>query len=299
MGRGPIILAHGIAPFDRILREPSRGPDDRQHYFRGVASHLRAEGFDVEHSDVGFADPVQRRAADLKSEVDRLLAEWQVDRAHIIAHSMGGLDARHMIVDHGMADKVASLTTISTPHLGTSFADLANRFLIRRLLKRLEGVVAQTGFRSLTIGACGKFNVRARHAEATNSVAYRAYFSSQPRRRVFSPLQPSWRYIRRHERRDAYAGANDGLVSVASQQWTPLLAPNGGGLAKRVVQAPFPVNVDHLNAVGWWDPSELRGSGWRRLLPGGNVSQNLEQMKQEYEDRIKAAYAQIAHEATS
>ena len=33
MGRGPIILAHGIAPFDRILREPSRGPDDRQHYF--------------------------------------------------------------------------------------------------------------------------------------------------------------------------------------------------------------------------------------------------------------------------
>jgi triacylglycerol esterase/lipase EstA (alpha/beta hydrolase family) len=41
---------------------------------------------------------------------------------HIIAHSMGGLDARHLIVDIvTMADKVGTLATIGTPHLGTSF----------------------------------------------------------------------------------------------------------------------------------------------------------------------------------
>ena len=41
---------------------------------------------------------------------------------HLIAHSMGGLDARHMIVREGMAERVASLTTVGTPHNGTPVA---------------------------------------------------------------------------------------------------------------------------------------------------------------------------------
>jgi triacylglycerol lipase len=45
------------------------------------------------------------------------------NKVHIIAHSMGGLDARHLISRLGYSDRVASLSTISTPHHGTRIAD--------------------------------------------------------------------------------------------------------------------------------------------------------------------------------
>ena len=41
---------------------------------------------------------------------------------NIIAHSKGGLDSKYMITKLGMEDKVASLTTLSTPHKGSIIA---------------------------------------------------------------------------------------------------------------------------------------------------------------------------------
>jgi triacylglycerol lipase len=43
----------------------------------------------------------------------------------LIAHSMGGLDSRHAISALGYGDRVATLTTISTPHRGALGADAA------------------------------------------------------------------------------------------------------------------------------------------------------------------------------
>ena len=46
------------------------------------------------------------------------------EREHIIAHSMGGLDARHAIAHvPGLAGRVATLVTIGTPHRGSPVAD--------------------------------------------------------------------------------------------------------------------------------------------------------------------------------
>jgi triacylglycerol lipase len=45
-------------------------------------------------------------------------------QVHIIAHSMGGLDARYLISTLGYASKVKSLTTLSTPHRGSPLADI-------------------------------------------------------------------------------------------------------------------------------------------------------------------------------
>ena len=36
---------------------------------------------------------------------------------------MGGLDARYMIGQLGMADRVAALLTVTTPHRGSPYAD--------------------------------------------------------------------------------------------------------------------------------------------------------------------------------
>src|SRR5688500_10319731 len=125
----PIVLAHGIARFD-ILREkiderlnlPPTQLDDELQYFRNVRTYLAANGFpDVVSTNVDFAGSVEQRADELKDRIDELLPD--AEKIHIIAHSMGGLDARLMIAEKGMAERVASLTTIGTPHLGTSLAD--------------------------------------------------------------------------------------------------------------------------------------------------------------------------------
>ena len=39
---------------------------------------------------------------------------------HVLAHSMGGLDSRFMISSLGMAQRVLTLTTLGTPHRGSS-----------------------------------------------------------------------------------------------------------------------------------------------------------------------------------
>ena len=123
----PIILAHGITPFDRIMNPflfRRNRDDDRFNYFRNIRSTLIKDGFKVFHSRVSWAAELDRRAQDLKDEIIRItdyFSKWQ--SVHIIAHSMGGLDSRLMIYKYRMEDHIASLTTIRTPHLGSSYAD--------------------------------------------------------------------------------------------------------------------------------------------------------------------------------
>ena len=46
-------------------------------------------------------------------------------RIILIGHSLGGLDARRLQADPFWRDRILSLTTIGTPHLGTYLADFA------------------------------------------------------------------------------------------------------------------------------------------------------------------------------
>jgi triacylglycerol lipase len=241
----PIVLAHGIARFDAIFAK--FGFD---LYFKHVPEHLAAHGFTAYRSRVDYASSVVKRSGELKEEVERILREAGADKAHIIAHSMGGLDARHMIVDLGMADRVASLTTIGTPHHGTSFADvgLKGGDVFINLVGRLG--IALDGFRDLATTACREFNERAEDSEASNPVRYQVYSSFEEKAAVLAPLQHSWQII--HDRE----GANDGLVPVSSQEWVATLS-NKAGLTKAITQRQFGFGADHLNQTGVWDVSEL------------------------------------------
>ncbi len=282
----PIVLAHGITRFD-ILRQifvdklglPEEQLGDRFHYFKGIKSHLEANGFEVHHSNVDFAGPVELRSRQLSGRINEILTGKPSGKVHIIGHSMGGLDARHMIVDiDGMAGRVASVTTIGTPHLGTSLADLGISHG-GSVIDDLRSIIDLEGFNDLTTTACAAFNARAKDKEANNTVVYRTYASSEKRNRVFRPLQPSWSIINEAE------GENDGLVSVRSQQWdTELIASDG--TRKRIEQHPFPIPADHLNEVGWWDPQETNPI--LLLLRGGK-------QVEEYESRIRDIYLQMAN----
>lgn len=288
--RLPIVLAHGIARFDILLqlqRQKFHLPDtalgDQTQYFKGIKSHLEAHGFEVFHPNQNFAGPLEFRSAQLRDRVDEILSHTGVNKVHIIAHSMGGLDARHMIVDLGMADQVASLTTIGTPHLGTVLADHVLNSGGVFLIDVLSRVIDLNGFEDLTITACEQFNRRAEEQEASNSVFYQTYSSAEDRNAVFTPLIPSWDLIRDHE------GRNDGLVPFRSQQWTRELIASDGR-RKPVAQIDFPVPADHLNQVGWWDPQEAVTPSLSSLLNLFKVARDAK----DYEGKIKDIYLDIA-----
>lgn len=279
----PIVLAHGIARFDvllEILKQKLKLPDtelgEHFHYFKGVKPHLERHGYTVFHPNQDFSGSVELRSGQLKQRVEEVLAQTGAAKVHIIAHSMGGLDARHMIVDLGMADRVASLTTIGTPHRGTILADHVlghGGLLLMDVLKRVTNV---DGFVDLTITNCEEFNRRAEDSEARNEVVYQTYASAEDFRRVFAPLVPSWLFIRDHE------GRNDGLVPFASQQWTEELIASDGQ-RKKVLRKEFPFPADHLNQVGWWDPQEA-------ILGFTSVIKQAAN----YEATIKNVYLEIA-----
>jgi len=166
----PIVLAHGIARFDALRdaidsidHEPAA--DDRLHYFRRVKSTLLAQPgwatFAIHHGRVAFAESVANRSAQLRKQIEEILERTGASKVHIIAHSMGGLDARHMMFDdcHNRKQpihrRVASLTTIGTPHLGTSFADwgIKNADSVLRMLAVLR-ITELDGFKDLTTDAC-------------------------------------------------------------------------------------------------------------------------------------------------
>ncbi len=285
----PIILTHGIARFD-LLRERLDEeidlpdvPNEHLQYFKNINSFLGSNGFsNIYNTNVDFAGSLELRAEQLKIKVYKVIAETGAEKVHIIGHSMGGLDARKMIVDLGMAEKVASLTTIGTPHLGTSIANrvigMGGSLFIDFLKKAIK--IDLNGFEDLTTDACEAFNKRVENSEAKNGVFYQTYSSSEKVNDIFLPLVPSWLYIRTVE------GANDGLVSVTSQQWKSELIADDG-TRKTITQKEFPLPADHLNQVGWWDLQEAVNPIFGETI--------IEQ-KTNYENKIKNIYLGIAND---
>jgi len=263
----PIILAHGFCPFDRVINpffRKDNPADDSFHYFRNIRSALISNGFEAHHSRVSWGADLKRRSIDLKNEVTRItdhFTKWP--RVHIIAHSMGGLDARWMVYRHRMEDRIASLTTIGTPHLGTSYAD--------RGLKRFGGLIPVArhlglnlqGLKDLTRGACTQLNRITRDFEENNGVLYQTIAGAQPVKLIFAPLRSSYRIIRQEE------GENDGLVSLTSAMWKE------NYFLERI-------DADHFNQIGWWD--------------GGAAMAAMD--RETFEERIRAVYLNIARGLT-
>ena len=111
-----ILLAHGLLGFSNFANV---------RYFDGVAECFPGATFIT--PQVEPAGLIRDRAAQLEKAITDAIpaAELSKGRAvHIVAHSMGGLDARYLISQLGRANWIASLTTISTPHRGSPLADI-------------------------------------------------------------------------------------------------------------------------------------------------------------------------------
>jgi triacylglycerol lipase len=123
VGPYPIVLMHGMAGFNTLANLPVT-----ISYFNGVQSDLEAQGYGPVF--VTLAPPYATsdvRAAALAPQLEMILQETGATKLNLVGHSQGGLDARVLVSAAGLnlADRVASVTTIATPHHGTKVADLA------------------------------------------------------------------------------------------------------------------------------------------------------------------------------
>ena len=255
IGKAPILLAHGIAPFDGIKDriadvKGKLGGDpnglDNLDYFSGIKRELEANGFSAYHTQVGFASDIATMARQFKEEVRQVQEETKEKRVHVIGHSFAGRYVRLAILD-GLQDAIISLTTIGTPHIGTSFADVGLAKGGTQFIAVLEKLgINWNGFKDLTTTSARAFNQWAEPEEAKNRVSYSTWGSHEPQSRVFLPLKFSWSVINQHE------GPNDGLVPLGSQLWTPQLKGKDG-TQKAVAQHTFPIPADHLNQFSYCD----------------------------------------------
>ncbi len=113
--RYPVVMMHGFG----LLASLRRGG-----HLHDQALLLRSHGVMAYAPNVSPYHNIPFRANAWSEILERILAETGADAVNLIAHSMGGLDARYLISRCGFHDRVASLITISTPHHGSALADL-------------------------------------------------------------------------------------------------------------------------------------------------------------------------------
>src|ERR1700722_4690811 len=98
----PIVLHHGF-----LAHGDWRIGPWRVSYFRGIERAIADRGYPVIVTNVHPTAGVERRARELKESILARLSEMnrRGEPVVVIAHSMGGLDARHMITHLGMANR--------------------------------------------------------------------------------------------------------------------------------------------------------------------------------------------------
>ena len=229
----PIVLIHG-AGF-RDLRWPV--------YWGRIPGALEKRGAVVRYGLQDCWASVETNAAAVAARIDAILAETGAARVNLIAHSKGGLEARMAASSLGYGAKIASITTIATPHRGSKTLD--------KLMTLPRGVFSLAAFavdnwirvvgdkkpdflkvcEGFTTGAMEKFN---RENPDVPGVFYASYacVMSHP----FSDINLSTAnfVLSRIE------GPNDGLVSVESASW---------GEHVHILRSPVFRGISHLDAI--------------------------------------------------
>jgi triacylglycerol lipase len=225
---GTIILAHGIFGFGDLLP----GFPSLVNYFNGVEFHLG--GFpNVFVPNVNPIGSIEQRAKQLAAAIAN--KSGLVDPLHIIAHSMGGLDARFLITHlPDVGKRVATLVTIGTPHAGSTVADAFDdpldplrAHIPHFIMKQLQANAGAV--HDLTTDSCRQFNI---DTPDVDGVRYFEIAGDAPQDGSELLLYDLAAAIGKLK------GPNDGMVTVESAQ-----RPG------RQLFAIWP--VDHSAEIGW------------------------------------------------
>ncbi len=206
--RFPIVLVHGIFGYRRL---------GTREYFSGVEGHLARLGHEVYVAALPPLAAVETRAAALRDQVLREFPDPAV-RVNLVAHSMGGLDARAAIVRHGLASRVASLSMLSTPNRGSRVADVAVGRIpgnMQQAADQLLNVVGLDwdGVLDLTGPRCDAFNLITPDDPGVYYQSWGATAEPFGPVRMNPLLWPGWALA------FPLAGDNDGVVHPDSARW--------------------------------------------------------------------------------
>ncbi len=227
--RYPIVFFHGLAGFDTLLNVFD--------YWVGVEELLRSEGYEVAIFGVSAFDPTPVRAEEWKIHLDTYFEETGARKVNIIAHSQGGLDARYYASILGQSDRVASITTIATPHRGTAIADLLTGVvelgptdgqIVDALVSGAAELFGSSGesfteqLAQMTTDSMENFNL---DVVDSDDVLYFSWAGKSCRylqwgcQNEMDGETVSSYFLLSHAYIESQEGDNDGLVSVESSKW--------------------------------------------------------------------------------
>ena len=225
----PILFFHGLAGFDSLLNV--------MDYFDGVEETLIEHGYHPEFPAVAAFDTIENRALSWQEQMNILIDTGVARKFNIIAHSQGGLDARYLATVLGESHRIASITTISTPHHGTVVSDAYTGLVevsfweggiidevvsFGSQLFGVEGENFTAQLEQMTTTSMSEFNQNVPDAEG---VVYYSWAGKSCRflqwdcqNEMDGEVVTSY-FATTHWYIEEYQGFNDGLVAVESSIW--------------------------------------------------------------------------------
>ena len=207
----PVILVHGIA---------SR---DCNNSWGRIPQELKNHGVDIYYGRTKAWAKIKDNANIIKDTVNEIIKAKNCEKVNIIAHSKGGLEVRYMISELGMGEKVASLTTINTPHRGAPVVDLMIKVIPKKIFrfigKRVDDSAKRKGdidpdcassTMELSTWECEKFNNKIKN---NKNVYYQSFFS------VIKKTPPIRYLIPMTITKIMSKDNNDGVVNAKSAMW--------------------------------------------------------------------------------
>ncbi len=208
----PIVLVHGLA----VKSFPVRNA------FGRIPKELRKADISVHVLNQDGVGTIENNARQMKVMIEEICRETGMEKVNIIAHSKGGLDSRYMIAVLGMHTRVATLTTLSTPHHGSRLSTIILRhpaFMVKTLAFFINIFYRICGDRKPDVYAAAidltdekmrQFNETVPNSP---SVYYQSYSATLSKEKAFLTYIP-YKIIRWCEKDET-----DGLVSVESSRW--------------------------------------------------------------------------------
>ncbi|MFP4228251.1 MAG: esterase/lipase family protein [Salinivenus sp.] len=232
--RHPVVLMHGFG----IGASFRRGG-----HLHKQALHLRSRGVRAVAPNVSPYNTVRARTETWDRRLRHVLDETNTDRLSIIAHSMGGLDARYLISNMGWHRRIEVLVTVAAPHRGSAVATLilsqpdTVRDWLTDMANWLGSHVLEDGsanMREALRELTPEYVQNTFNSEVPNhpDVTYYSY-GCQAGKGTASPITPIFRYFNKYLYE--HEGLNDGIVSVQSARWGSYLGT---------------VDADHAQQVG-------------------------------------------------
>ncbi len=216
--RYPVVLCHGYGSIASIFKPTP---------LHEACMLLRSHGVLAFAPNVVPYAAIEDRAKDWIRHIQFIIDQTKAQKVNVIAHSMGGLDLRYAISELGLGDRVASLTTMATPHKGSSLAELGLNTpgRLRDLLGEVFNWLGTNMYTSMKSDVLAALNdlTRAHITQNFNPVikdhpkvhyfSWSAGVGKGTKESINSVLIPLNLYIYEQE------GVNDGFVSTNSAIW--------------------------------------------------------------------------------